>query len=338
MYRAASLVVVLFSLLISVALAQSRGGARSPGSMPSASGLEVHITFVNGQPASGAQFRVELLNGAGVPVKVGFADDMGRVNFSGLAAGMYTLHITSPSTEEATSTFEISGFEHIHNQDVQVKLITPGTPAGSKQGSVSAQALHIPEKALKEFNKGNEAVQHKDFEAARAHYRKALEDYPQFAAAGNNLGSVCLQLRDYACARQALEQAVKSDDHSARALANLARLRMMEQHYPEAEALFSRSLAVEPANPEALMLMAETELSLHKFSDALWYARKVSAQNKQDFAVAHIIAGESLEAQHKPDEAVLEYQAFLKDAPQHPAAPQVQQALTRLNHAPTSQH
>jgi tetratricopeptide (TPR) repeat protein len=335
MLRTLSLLLALLYLISSTALAQLRSGGR-PGTAMSTSSLEVRVFFLNGgQPST--QFRVELLNSGGVPIRTGFTDSSGRAQFSGLNPGMFTLHVTSPETEDASSNFEISTYERVHNEDVQVKLRTPEKSAGTpQQGTVSAQALNIPEKALKEFNKGNEAAQRKDFDAAKEHYRKALESDPKFVAAGNNLGSICLQLKDYACARDALERAVEADGHSARALANLARLRMMEQHYSEAEALFGRSLAVDPVNPGTLMLMAETELALRKFPDALLYARKVPADKSPDFAVVHIVAGRALEAENKSSEAVLEYQAFLKQAPQHPAAPEVEQALARLNRAPTA--
>lgn len=330
MFRFAWLLLAFLSLMITGAVCQYRGLGRGAASNGSNAGhLQVHVVLDNGQPADQTQFHVELANGGGVPIGTAYTDTMGRASFDGLGGGTYTLRVSSPETEDTIVTFDMNGFESMHIEDVSVRA-RPGNPMGSPQGTVSAHELNIPDKARKEFDKGNAAVQHKDLESAREHFSRALESDPKFAAAGNNLGAICLQLKDYACARQALEQAVEADGHSGQALANLARLRMMEQNYTDAESLFHRSLALEPGNPATMTLMAETELVLHKFPDALEYARKVSEENLRGYELVHLIAGEALEAENKPQEAAAEYEQFLREAPDHPEAPRVEQALARL--------
>jgi tetratricopeptide (TPR) repeat protein len=200
------------------------------------------------------------------------------------------------------------------------------------QGTISAHALNVPGKARKEVDKGNEEMHKQDWAAAEKHFRKALEAYPDFPVAYNNLGVACMRLKDYGCAREAWEKATEMDASLVPAQVNLARVRIVDHDLAGAEALLQHALALEPLHPEALLMMSKINLALGKFDLAVTYARKVPQTLLPMFLLAHLIAGHALEAEKKFDEAAAEYKMVMaQTSSQDPAAMRAQEALARLH-------
>jgi len=291
--------------------------------------LSVHVVLPNDRPLD-SQVQVQLLSAGNTPLGEQFTSGMGEVKFPGLAPGRYLLRVSGTMIEDSVSEFEVIG-EGFQTEYVYVKLLASKPAAASRQGTVSAQTLNVTEKARKELEKGNEEVRRQQWAAAELHFRRAIEAYPDYAAAYNNLGVVCMQTKDYACARDGWEKAVQLDSGNAQAFFNLARLRTAEGNFESAEALLQKSLAIDPTNSEGLLLLGNTELMLGKFDLALLYARKVDTVSHQGAPVAHLIAGNALEGQKKFEEAAAEYRALLQEAPNDPAAARAQEALARLH-------
>ena len=80
-----------------------------------------------------------------------------------------------------------------------------------------------------------------------------------------------------------------------------------------------------------LTLLAQAELLDNQPQQALANAQRVHAlPDHRQFSSAHIIAGTALQKLDRPKEAVQEYELFLKESPDAPAAAQVRAAVTVL--------
>src|SRR5947209_17415388 len=78
---------------------------------------------------------------------------------------------------------------------IRVPSVAPGaTPPG---GIIPASQLHIPGKALKEYDRSLKAYGSGDLFSSAEHLQKALEIYPQFLRARNALGLRYVQMRQY---------------------------------------------------------------------------------------------------------------------------------------------
>jgi tetratricopeptide (TPR) repeat protein len=196
---------------------------------------------------------------------------------------------------------------------------------------VSAARLTVPEKAQKEFRKGSEATEKKEWEKAKSHFEAAIALYPDFDVAYNGLGVALSALGDTKSARPAFEKAIKVNDGFAEAYRNLARIALAERDYQEVDNLLTRSLSTEPLNAWALSYSAYAELQLHKFEDAILHARKAHSIPHAGLASVHIVAGLALEADHRSGEAVEEFRTYLSEDPNGHDAARAKEKIAKLS-------
>lgn len=207
---------------------------------------------------------------------------------------------------------------------------TPGQAPATTAATVSATQLNIPDKARKEFEAGNRLLVGGNVRAAREKFEKAIALCPPYADAYNNLGVLWMKSNEFAKGRDAFAKALQLDRNHPAAALNLARIVYSEKDWPQAEDLLKRRLAANPQNPEALALLTMTELHLGNYVEVVHAARYLHALGDRDFAVVHLAAARALAADGKPSEAIAEYQLFLREAPDSPAAPLARKELAAL--------
>src|SRR5260221_2916682 len=83
-----------------------------------------------------------------------------------------------------------------------------GTGAGvpADLSSVAANRLKVPNKAEKEFLKGKDAGDRKDWPEATKHFQEAIAVYPDYDLAYNGLGQALASNRDVNGARLTFEK------------------------------------------------------------------------------------------------------------------------------------
>ncbi len=320
--RPLALLVIL--LLVSSLPAQQRGRRNQ------ATQLQIRLLLENEHPVD-MQLKVQLLSPSGVPQAEVFSRNMGVAEFS-VFAGTYRVKASGTEMEDSTSdAFYINENEGSHFEVVRVRLRPAnGAGAGNPGQPVSAGELNVPDKARKELEKGNEAMQRERLDEAQQRFKKAITLYPQYASAYNNLGVLYMKAGDQKAGREAFEKAVSLNQQYPRAYINLARLFIAENNFREAENLLKKSLALEPTNPESLTLLARAQLTLGKLEEALQNARKVHSVPHPQEAVAHIIAARVLQSRHQQDEALAEYEQYLKESPDGPTSAKVRETLLQM--------
>ncbi|HUS18497.1 MAG TPA: tetratricopeptide repeat protein [Terriglobales bacterium] len=320
------LLSILLLLVPCVAFAQ-RPGSQQPRTTTE---LVVRVTYEDDRVV-GEQVRVQLSNSGGIPVAETFTRGEGEARFLNVEPGAYRLRVTGMDIDEKTSdySFAISPREITHLEFIRVKRkVDPNQT--STQGTISAAALNVPNKAESEFDKGVGALRKKDLAEAQKRFTRALEIYPRYAAAYNNLGVIAMQQGRLDEGKGFFEQAVKVDDQYAPPYLNLAKA-VAATSYPEAERLLLKAASIDPTNVETIALLSMIEYETNQLPLALSNARKVHTMpDHERFAFAHYVAGRTLETQNLRQEAVAEYQLFLKEAPESPTAPKVRAFIAAL--------
>jgi tetratricopeptide (TPR) repeat protein len=324
MCRLAIACVVATALFSSCPAAAQRGQGASGGV-----DLTVRINLPNGHPAPD-QLRVELVTDVGTYVAGAMTESQGRVTFLQIGAGNYRLRVTGPGIEDTVSEV----FNIISNERSHLELVNVNPEAGSAQeppypsGSVAVVDLHVPDKAKKEFGKGTDAMSRQDWPAALKCFQKAVEIYPSYASAYNNLGVVLMNSGRPAQGREAFRKAI--DLGSTQAYVNLARLAWSQHEYAEAEDLLRKFLPLEPSNAEALFLLALADLQIGNYAETVTLAHKLHTLNPERFPFAHYAAAVALQAMHQNAEAAVEYSLFLKEAPNDRRAAEARKALAQI--------
>lgn len=309
--------IVVLSLLISssVAFAQRRSGAINNSGVD----VSIRVIFDNSRPA-GEQLRVQLTNQMGVPLGEMFTDSRGEARFGGIRPGVYRAKISGMGIQTTTSdSFVIDPLAMASMQTVTVQR-TPEALAEEKAvaPAISAAELNIPAKARREFDKGKEFFDKGRLDEASKRFTKAAEIYPQYAAAYDMLGVMASHSAP-AEAKGFFQQALAADKSYIPAAAHLAKVYVGEKDFPDAEPLLTRTLAISPQATEALFLLAYVQAKLDKFEDAIHTTDRLHQLDHRDLALVHFVAAECYTSLKRPEEAVAQYEMYLKEAPLGPS-------------------
>jgi tetratricopeptide (TPR) repeat protein len=301
---------------------------------------------VRGNIASNISIRIQVRNDMGQVVAETSPGDQGDATFT--IAGsvtnprgvkqdvIYQVRITGPDIEEE----DIEGVDPASGDRIlNVTIRRKGEKRG-KGGVVSANALKIPGKAEKEFNRGNKALDEKKLPEAIDHFQKAIELYPKYDVAYNGLGATLVEMKDISGARKAFERSVEVNDKFAGGYRNLARIYASEKDYVKASELLQRSLSLEPLNAEALSSLCQFDYLLGKDTEVPELARKLHGMPHDGMELAHYAAASSLERMNRPDEAIGEYLLYLKEAPNSNLAATAKASIERCRqklNEPTAQ-
>lgn len=290
--------------------------------------VEIQVTDESSAPVQDRQFLVEL-NSTGGGMQQTFVDSNGRATFKVHSGSMYQVSITGQEIETATSSFEIYPDEMLHRERVEVKFKNDAANR-APGGMVSAAEMKVPPKARNEFSKAAQEMDRSRWEEAKKHLQKAIEIYPSYDWAYNNLGVVEIQLKNNDAAKQDFAKAVDLNDKNADATANLAQVKLGENDFQGAKELLSKSLMVRPKSSKALFLMAIAQYRTNDLDSALASAEKVHEGDVDKFPLAHFIAAEIREKKGDRSGAERQYQAYLKEAPDGPQASAAKDALVRV--------
>ena len=150
-------------------------------------------------------------------------------------------------------------------------------PTPAPGAIIPASQLHIPGKALKEYQRSQKAFHSGNLTSSANHLQKAIEIYPQFVSAHNALGLRYVQFRQYEKAIGEHQSSVALSPSDGEAHADLSLDLLLLNRYAEAEAEARRALELDPrasgpryvlgraliaqleVTPEAMRMLKETE-------------------------------------------------------------------------------
>jgi Tfp pilus assembly protein PilF len=312
-------------LLATVAAAQSG----NPGSYTSRAELTIRVRLANEQPPP-LPIQVQLLTVNGISITQTFTHGDGQAVFRDTPEGSYRVQVSGSEYETYTSdAFNILHNEGAHSETIRINL-KPSATAKKPNTVISSGELQVPGKAREQLEKAEKEFEAGAADDAIASLRKAIEIYPQYARAYNNLGVVLVSKGDASGALDAFRQSLKADDKFVPGMINLARLQLRQRDLREAQTFAEKALTVEPLNPEALTLLANVQFYQARFADAVATVNRIHAVPHDGFADAHLIAAEAYQKSGNNRQAIEECKLFLKENPKSPRAEQVRNAMKLL--------
>jgi Tfp pilus assembly protein PilF len=147
--------------------------------------------------------------------------------------------------------------------------------------TISVTSMAAPKDAMRAYEKAQKAKTEKPEEAEK-YLTKAVEIYPQFAAAWTLLGDIHRQRNEFEAARTDYARAAAADPQFVNPEYGLTIIAMQEKKWDEAVRLSDQVLKLNPgAFPLAYFFSAAANYNLQKFEAAEDSARKFKALDTQ---------------------------------------------------------
>ena len=223
----------------------------------------------------------------------------------------------SATSDECAVTIRLKGYRTtvvtLRNEAVIVlKRI------GDSEGSmVSMTALKAPEPAKKAFGKGVAAMIDQKWAVAQKNFERAVEIYPDYAAAWTNLGMVFKEQSDPKEARTAWERAVAADPKYVKPYMYLARLALEQRRMEDAANIAGRALALNPVEfPAVYYYDASANFNLNRFDLAEKSARRaIELDTNHELPRAEFLLGSVLAAKGDRNGALQHMRKYLEISP-----------------------
>ncbi|MBI3693849.1 MAG: tetratricopeptide repeat protein [Acidobacteria bacterium] len=197
--------------------------------------------------------------------------------------------------------------------------------------AISFTTLNAPKDARKSFDKAQSLLKQKSPKHAEVakELEKAVQIYPQFAAAWNMLGDARLALKDEEGARKAFEQSLAADGKYVNPYVQLAVLDLRASKWADAAEITGRLAQLNPYSGQAHYFNAIANYNLGKMDLAEKAARNAAKSDEQNrYPMVHHLLGAILARQGNFPSAAEEFRSFLKISPTAPAAEQIRKQLT----------
>jgi tetratricopeptide (TPR) repeat protein len=239
----------------------------------------------------------------------------------------------SPATADVCSvTIRLNGYrttEATFRNDAVIVLKRIGDNEGSM---VSMTALKAPEEAQKAYGKGVVALTNKKWPAAQKNFERAVEIYPEYAAAWSDLGQVLRAQSKPEEARTAWLRALEVDPKYVKPYVQLTRLDLEEKRLEDAFGIAERALAMNPIEfPAIYFYHAAASYNLKRFDAAEKSARRaIDLDSRHEFPRAELLLGSVLAAKGDRSGALEHLRKYRELSPKSPDAAEVNQAIAKL--------
>ena len=278
-------------------------------------------------PVSGV--RLQLLTAAGnIAHSSVLTSDSGDFSFGPFAQGHYEIVAERDGYQPVRIEVEVSRYDQ-PNLIVRMRkqLIAPN-PAGDL---TTAHQLAIPQKARTAFEKGlAKADSRGDYKGAVLDFQRAINIYPDYYEAYAEMGTAYVRLKDFAAAEIALCLSIEmSAQKYVPPLMLLSMLLNDQNRSAEAELLARQVIAADPNAWRGQYELSRALLAQRRLPEA-----KVSAYAARDLKPdnpdIYLLLSEIHRHTQNPSALLQDIDAYLKLAPQGPAAPQVRKLREQL--------
>lgn len=266
-------------------------------------------------------------------VGVIYTDGQGQFEFPDLNPGNYQLEVDPTDRQHFQVSMEtvqvFKGAPSVVTLTLKPHELTKRTNSEAAI-SVSELGRDIPAKAKKEFERAGKASQLGLAEESVAHLRKAIEIYPSFVMARNDLGVQLLSQGNLEGAAQELQAAVNLDSHSFNPLLNLGIVFVQQHKFTEAETVLRKALSLEPSSAAARLYSGIALVALGNIEGAEKDLKSAYELGGSQYALALFHLGQLYMNKGERRLALESFQRYLSDSPKAANADQVRKMIALL--------
>jgi Flp pilus assembly protein TadD len=246
--------------------------------------------------------------------------------FRNVGQGEFDAEVQAAGYQNATEHITIAGFTtNVHVYVYMTRESDPKADSARPGGTVMSPKLQG------EVDKGLEALEHRRFEAARAHFAKGAVMAPGNPELQYWLGVAEQALHHQDLARQDFEKALSLDPGHERSLVALGELQLDAGETALAITTLEKAYRINGAGWRTQYLLAAAYAKSARFSDAETYAQHAVSLAKENRADPLLLLGEIQAAQRKFPDARQSWQKLVTDLPNASAAQKAKQYLARTS-------
>ena len=173
-------------------------------------------------------------------------DQSGRFVFSRVGAGSYSIVIDREDEFDAvTQTVDVEPGRTPQTYSVSIRLSAKSEPA-NKPSVLDARGSVVPRRALELFRNSLKRSASKDHKGAIVLLRQAIEEYPDYEDALNEIGVQYMLINDLQKADEELAKALKLSPNSYAPLINRAITLFRQKKFDEADKLLRSAMKAKP--------------------------------------------------------------------------------------------
>lgn len=202
------------------------------------------------------------------------SDDTGAFSFPRLQGGKYTVVIDAgPDFEVASEPVDIIEPARRRGdpgtvQSIYVTLQPKAAKTGAAVGTVNAGAVPIPEAARQLYQQATDSVKAGDRKKAIEQLNQAVQIYPNFAVAFNELGVQYMALKQYDKASQALRTALKLAPDSFHARLNYGTVLLLMKDFAAAAVELEEAAKKDATSATAQLQLGRALINLGSYGTA----------------------------------------------------------------------
>jgi tetratricopeptide (TPR) repeat protein len=266
----------------------------------------------NRAPAANILVRLETFGG-GVVGQI-LTDRDGKFRFSGLASTQYTLFIHAAGYADFRQAIDLltQTSDYVNVFLVPEEQLSETRKTLRSVGYIDAS---VPIEARKEFEKAQMSFfDERNFDQAVRHLEKALSLYPRFFEAELSLGTLYMDIGKWEQAESSLRHAVEINGKVPNAYFALGEVYFRQARFPEAEKILRDGLLLDNRSWKAHFTLARV---YWKQEDLPRTGRQLALtlQLNPNAADAHLLAAKVLMRARKFDDALSEFQEYLRLEP-----------------------
>ena len=289
---------------------------------------DVKVEDRSAEPMKPMSFDIILYSLSGLVVARQKVSNGGRYRFNSLRSGEYDIAIEVESAEVARIHVNLSGGMFTDTrQDLELEWRANSLRnAPVRKQTVSAEDFYERPAANKSlFEKAQQAIDKKKYDEGISLLRQLLDADAKDFQAWSELGTIFVLLDKKGDAEKSYARAVEEKPTFGLALLNLGRVRVSQKKYEEAIEPLTRVVGLQPQSADANFLLGESYLQLKKGSKAVGYLNEAAKLGRHE---AHLRLAALYSAVGLKENAVVEYEEFLKKQPDYPERKKLEQFIS----------
>jgi Flp pilus assembly protein TadD len=202
---------------------------------------------------------------------------------------------------------------------------------GARVVSAAELAQAVPEAAKREYGQGLKAVAKGDFLRAAGHFEQAVQIYPEYLAARNDLGAQYLKLKRLDEAESHFRLVLARDPKNFNAKFNLGLVRVERKDYADAVSQLRQAIALDGTRPVAHLWLGFALLQTGDPAGAEQELTKALVMGGDDCVAANYHLARIYLGRGDAQEAARSARSYLEEAPKGEYAAEARQLLKQID-------